>query len=72
MKNHDDVIQEAMRLARTPAGQKLIQTLQHQGGSELQGSIQKAKSGDIQEIQCILSRLMEDPEAKKLLDQLLG
>ena len=70
MKNHDDAISEVMRMAQTPAGQKLIQILQQQGGNALQSSLQKAKEGDTGEIQKILSRLMDDPEARYWIEQL--
>lgn len=70
MKNHDDAISEVMRMAQTPAGQKLIQILQQQGGNALQSSLLKAKEGDTGEIQKILSRLMDDPEARYWIEQL--
>ena len=72
MRNQEDAIQEAMRLARTPAGQKLIQTLQQHGGNELQNSLQQAKSGDTRQIQQILNRFMDDPDVRQLMDQLMG
>lgn len=69
MENYEHAIQEAMRLARTPLGQKLIQTLQAQGGKELENSLQSAVNGDPEQMKRVLSQLLQNPETRKLLEQ---
>lgn len=61
---------ELIRLARTPAGQKLIAFLQRQGGSGLQRAISSAAAGDYAHAREILSQLLSAPEAQALLKEL--
>ena len=72
MQNRDNSFQEAMRMAQSPAGQQLIQMLQQNGSNELQQAMEKAAAGDYTQAKEILSALMHDPEAIKLLQQLGG
>jgi len=65
-----DPIQEARRIAATPAGQELIRLLQKQGGTDLKQALAKAAAGDYSHAQKALSDLLQTQEAKKLLDQL--
>ena len=61
---------ELLRLAQTPAGQKLIALLQKQGGSGLQRAITSAAAGDYTRAREILSELLSAPEAQALLKEL--
>lgn len=61
---------ELIRLAQTPAGQKLIALLQKKGGSGLQRAIASAAAGDYTRAREILSALLSDPEAQTLLKEL--
>lgn len=61
---------ELLRLAQTPAGQKLIVLLQKQGGSGLQRAIASAAAGDYTRARELLSALLSDPEAQALLKEL--
>lgn len=61
---------ELIRMAQTPAGQKLIALLQKQGGSQLQQAIAYAASGDYVRAKEILSELLSAPEARALLKEL--
>lgn len=73
MQNHSDnpnPMQEAMKIASTPAGQQLMKLLRKNGGQELQEAIAKAASGDYAQAKQAISALLADPEAKKLLEQL--
>lgn len=63
-------MQEAKRIAATPAGQELIKLLQKQGGTDLKQAMDRAAAGDYSAAQKALSSLLQNPEAKKLLDQL--
>ena len=63
-------IQEAKRIAATPAGRELIRLLQKQGGTDLQQAMERAATGDYSGAQKARSVLLQDPETKKLLEQL--
>lgn len=65
-------LQEAMKLAQSPAGQQLIQLLQESGGSDLQSAMEKAAAGDYSQAKQAISALMRNPEARKLLKQMGG
>lgn len=64
------LIQEALRLAKTPTGQQLLALLQKNGGSDLNAAMNRAAAGDYDQAKQALSALLSDPEAKKLLEQL--
>lgn len=64
------LIQEALRLANTPAGQQLLALLQKNGGDGLNRAMDQAAAGNYEEAKQVLSVLMEDPQARKLLEQL--
>ena len=64
------LIQEAMRLAGTPAGQQLLAMLQKNGGASLQDAMNQAAAGNYEQAKSALSALLENPEAKRLLEQL--
>ena len=63
-------MQEAKRIAATPAGQELIRLLQRSGGNDLKQAMEKAAAGDYSGAKDAISALLKDPEAKKLMDQL--
>lgn len=70
MQNNDPTIQEAMRLAQSPAGRQLIALLQQQGGAQLQDAMEKAAAGDLSQAKQALSSLLNTAEAKALLDKM--
>ena len=61
---------EIMRLAQTPAGQKLVSMLQQSSGQELRGALEKASSGDYRDAQKAIRSFLTNPEAQALLEQL--
>ena len=61
---------EAMKIAATPAGRQLMALLLKQGGNDLQNAMEKAAAGDISQAQKAIASLLDNPEAKKLLEQL--
>lgn len=65
-------MQDILRLAQSPEGQKLILMLQKSGGKDLQQAMEKAAAGDYSKAKETISNLMKDPEAKKLMEQLGG
>ena len=65
-------MQELLEMAQSPAGQQLIKMLQQNGGTQLRQAVAKAAAGDYEQAKQTLSSLMENPEAKKLLEQMGG
>ena len=70
MHKNDQAIRKAMQLAQTEEGQKLVTILKQIGGTDLTHAAEKAAAGDYSQIQQTISRLMENPEARKLLEQM--
>ena len=70
LSNNSHLMQEAMKIAATPEGKKLINLLQQQNGNDLQKAMNLAAEGDISQARKVIQSLMENPDAKKLLDQL--
>ena len=69
---NNESIQQAMKLAQSSAGQQLIKLLQLQGGQELRTAIEQAAAGNYANAEKTISALMQNPEAKKLLEQMGG
>lgn len=72
MQNNQEAIQEAMRLAKSPAGQQLLQLLQKNGADELRQALSSYTSGDYAQAKQAISALLDTPDARKLLSQLGG
>ena len=70
-KNSDNFsIQEAMRLAKSDAGQQLIAMLQAQNSDSLKQAMSQASKGDYDKLKQTLAPLLASAEAQKLLSQL--
>ena len=65
-------IQDAMRLAGTPAGQELLSLLRRGDTTQFQQAAQLASAGNYTQAQQLLSGFLQDPEVQKLLSQLGG
>lgn len=65
-------MQEAMRLAKSPAGQQLISLLQQSDPEAMKKAMQQATAGDYSQIQQTLGPLLASEEIKRLLQQLGG
>ena len=65
-------MQDAMRLASTPAGQQLIAMLRRQNSADLEKAMEKASSGDYSGAKSALSALLSDPNVIQLLKSLEG
>ena len=65
-------IQDAMRLASTPAGQELLSLLRRNDSAQLQQAAQLASAGNYTQAQQLLSGFLRDPEVQQLLFQLGG
>jgi hypothetical protein len=62
-------MQEALRLANSDAGQRLLAILKESGGDSLS---QKAAAGQYDEVQKSVASLMAKPEVAALLKELEG
>ena len=71
-KSNHFSMQDALSLAKSPAGQQLLTLLQQNGGDEVRQAAAFASAGDYTQAKEILSGLLNDPEIKKLLNQLGG
>ena len=60
-------VQDAMRLAGTPAGQELLNLLRRGDSSKLQQAAQMASEGNYAQAQQLLSGFLQDPEVQRLL-----
>ena len=70
-KNSDDFsMQEALSLAKTPAGQQLLAMLKQQNGDQLRQAMNQAAAGNYASVQNTLASLLSNPEAQALLRQL--
>lgn len=65
-------VQDAMRLAGTPAGQELLNLLRRSDSSGLQQAAQMASEGNYAQAQQLLSGFLRDPEVQRLLSKMGG
>ena len=63
-------IQDAMRLAKSDAGQQLYALLQQTDAKKLQHAMDQAAAGDYENVKKTLSALLADEQAQKLLRQM--
>ncbi len=59
-----------MKIAQSPAGQKLLSMLQSSNGPQLQHIASTAAAGNLQEAKQTISSLLNSKEARELLKQL--
>lgn len=57
-------------LANSPDGQRLLQLAQKSGGGRLNSAVQQAQNGDYEAVKAILSKMLENDEAKRLIQRL--
>lgn len=70
MQNYENAIQKAKRLAQTPEGQQLKKLLQQSEGTDLESALEAAASGNMSQIQNIVTQLMNNTEAIQLLKKM--
>lgn len=63
-------MQDAMRLANTDAGQRLLALLQQSDGKTLQQAMDQAAAGNYENMQKTLSSLLASAEVQALLKEL--
>lgn len=72
MEYSEQAIREAMRLAKTPAGQQLLNMLQQNSSEDLRRAMEKAAAGDMSQAKQAVSGMLKDPQVQKLLEQMGG
>lgn len=65
-------MQDAMRLASTPAGQQLLALLQQSDTAALRSAMEQASTGNYEQAKQVLGPLLNSPDVQKLLQQLGG
>ena len=71
-KNQDFSMEDVMRLAKSPAGQKLMAMLQKGDSAAVEQAVSAAKSGNYAKASQTLSAMLSSPEAQKLMEELGG
>ena len=70
--SQDFSIEDAKRLANSPAGRHLLQLLQQQDSGQLQRAMELASGGNYKEAGNALQSLLASQDAQKLIQQLGG
>ena len=65
-------MQEAMRMAKSPAGQQLLTLLQQSDPETIEKAMAQASSGDFSQISETLAPILASEDVKKLLQQMGG
>lgn len=65
-------MQEALRLAKSPAGQQLLALLQQSDPQALKKAMAQASAGDYSQISQTLAPMLASEDVKKLLQQMGG
>ncbi len=63
-------IQEALRLANSPAGQQLLKVLNSQRGEIMEKARQQAQQGDLEQAKATLSQVLQSPQVQQLLKEM--
>ena len=71
-KSQDFSMDDAMRLANSPAGQQLIAMLQQADSASMQEATRQANSGNYAKASQILNKILSSPEAQDLIKTLGG
>lgn len=69
-KSDDFSMQEALRLAKSPAGQQLLAMLKQGNSDQLQQVVHKASAGDLAGATQTLNAMLSSQEAQALLRQM--
>lgn len=67
---HDFSMQEAMKLANSDAGRQLIALLRQQNSQQLNTAMDQAAAGDMTGVKDTINKMLANPQAKELLQQL--
>lgn len=72
MSDFEHAMQEAMKISGTPEGKQLAALLQQLGGYNMQQALDQAAAGDFRQAKQAVLHLMQNPEARSLLEKLGG
>ena len=72
MQNNPKNFEDAMRIARSPAGQELFRLLQSADQEKLNKAMSGAASGDYEAVKKALGPLLSSPEVRAILAQMGG
>ncbi len=64
--------EEMMQIANSPEGQKLLSLFRQYGGDALPQAMEQAEQGDYADAKEIISRFLNNPEAKDLVEKIRG
>ena len=62
--------EQAMALAQSDAGKKLLALLQETNGEQLQKAMEQAAAGDFDQVKQTLSELLSSPQVRAMLEQM--
>ena len=72
-KNCEDFsVQDALRMAQSPAGKQLLAILRGNNTAQLQQVMDLAKAGDMEKASTALQSMLSSPQAQQLLKQMEG
>ena len=72
-KNSEDLsMQDALRIAKSPAGQQLLELLKRNNTGQIDTAMQHVAAGNYDQAKESMAALLSSPEVKKLLEQLGG
>lgn len=71
-KSQEFSMEDAMKLARSPAARQLMDALRAKNPDTLERAMAQAAAGDFSQAQKNLQSLLSDPALQKLLQQLGG
>ncbi len=69
-KSENYSMQEILRLAKSPAGQAILQLLQEQHKDTMQSVVKSAQEGQMDKASENLAQFLRDPRARALLQRL--
>ena len=70
MEQDNPNLKDLAALANSPDGQRLLQLAQQSGGDRLDSAVQQAQNGDYEAVKAILSKMLENDEAKRLIQRM--
>ena len=70
MEQDNPNLKDLAALANSPDGQRLLQLAQQSGGDRLDNAVQQAQNGDYTAVKAILSKMLENDEAKRLIQRM--
>ena len=72
MSDFERAIQEAKKISGTLEGKQLAALLQQLGGCNMQQAMDQAAAGDFRQASQLIRQLMQNPDARSLLEKLGG